>query len=419
MIVMNDPPRKRPRLGNLDEDGEYMWHQRRMDRIARLRQCLHAADGEAFQPTAWGVTVAHRFEDAESNRYADAFAATVRDGEEQEEQALPMALKVLPLATSEARHASTPLSRAALRHSTWTERCALLLCTELVEAACTPSLPCLIRSYSCEGPFSALAEKQKRGQAAVILCNEWARGGNLAQWASKRRRRPAREWHACFFHVFVALYALQKYCALTHHDMHLENILLLNLKDDSDDNAPAPAVTEVSAATETADAPADAPGEGGREGDAAAEPRERYWQYDIDGRTYYVPECLGFVPVLWDFGVAFRPGLCANEAFEHVHPTDEMDRGCSDAMQLLAIVSDMRDAGQISIPSKSWYPYGTLLSWKRWSMRYAIPHVFRRHFGRRPPPGALLLTPTYNLSRPSLRPTSAALQPFFEDTNGS
>src|SRR5690606_37559854 len=120
------------------------------------------------------------------------------------------------------------LSRAALCHSVWTERLALSLCSELVEAQCTPALPCLVRAYWCKAPpFPTLAHKQKVDQCALVLCNEWAQAGTLRQWMLAQRRRPAIQWHACLFHIFAALYALQKYCSLTHHDLHLENVLLL------------------------------------------------------------------------------------------------------------------------------------------------------------------------------------------------
>ena len=35
--------------------------------------------------------------------------------------------------------------------------------------------------------------------------------------------------------MFVALYALQKYCNLTHHDMHLENILLHFIEEEAEE----------------------------------------------------------------------------------------------------------------------------------------------------------------------------------------
>ena len=234
----NHPSLTEPQNGAQNEIEN--WHSRRMALIDRLRCHLASVDDHGdFKTAALGITVNSRFNQADSNRYADAFAATVLvsnsslpkadeeatsprkrkrcdsseeddDGEQKpraEEvprDALQMALKVVPLGVSEDVHRNEPQTPAALRHSVWTERLALLLCTELVAARCTPSLPCLIHCFRCEQPFSPLALKQRANQPAIVLCNELATGGNLQQWAVAKQRRRAREWHACVFHILAA-----------------------------------------------------------------------------------------------------------------------------------------------------------------------------------------------------------------------
>lgn len=420
---LNDYPARTTSSSKTDDRSS--WHRQRCFNIRRLQEHFCWENGEPFDLERFGVTIDYRFGEGDSNKYADAFAATVdttrkpcfceppkkkrrkaaasffvqpqpeavtRKEEEKSDaeagEKISMALKVVPLDMSEACYVNTPMTPGALRYSVWAERLALLLCSELVKASVTPSLPFLIRCYACEQPFSPLAEKQRPFQRAIVLCNELARGGNMLQWAEQKHRRPVREWHACLFHLFAAMYALQKYCGMTHHDLHMENILLMET---------------------------DQSGEESEEQSAAnAQHVEKYWQYSIDDQTYYVPDCLGFVPIIWDFGTVFCPQLCPNEAFAHVHPRDESERKCADASLLLTILGEMRDAGEISIPISSWRPYQTVLSWERFSLRFAIPFLFRRLFGRRPASdSAMLLEPIYDISRPTIRPQDDTLAPYF------
>ena len=170
-------------------------------------------------------------------------------------------------------------------------------------------------------------------------------------------------------------YALQKYCALTHHDLHLENILLLETQTNNTES-------------------------------------QRYWQYIIDSKRYYVPDCLGFVPVIWDFGIANRPEMCTNESFTHVHPIEENDRVCADVMHFLSILKEMRDLGEISIPDTSWSRYATLLRKKTFSLALAIPFLFERQFLRKPPADAVQMSQRM-ISMRSIAPSDHSLATFF------
>ena len=69
----------------------------------------------------------------------------------------------------------------------------------------------------------------------------------------------------CLFQIAAGLYSLEKFYDLTHNDLHFGNILVHEVK----------------------------PG--------------GFWHYKIDGANYYVPN-MGYLFVLWDFGMAHIPG---------------------------------------------------------------------------------------------------------------
>ena len=72
-------------------------------------------------------------------------------------------------------------------------------------------------------------------------------------------------WINAYLQIFSALYALQKYFDISHHDLHWGNVLVHEI------------------------------------------PAGGFWRYTIDGKVYDVPN-LGFLFTLWDFGYARIPG---------------------------------------------------------------------------------------------------------------
>lgn len=438
---IHDFQRDREDLAKRDDD-DNSWFARRIQRLRRLRQLLPEHDDGSFDPDDFGMKIDFRFGDCDSNRYADAFAVSVdparcrRDEKERNKKLrkraennvskntlittttttsttkicketckkIRMALKVIPLIDAEACYMNSPFTFAALRHSAWTEYLAMMLCAELVDAHRTPSLPYLIRKYSCSQSFSSLAERQRTYQPAIVLCNELATGGNLLQWADRKKRQTSTEWHACLFHLFVAMYALQRHCALTHHDLHLENVLLMRTDEDDGEEDDGERVERDDESAKKEE----------RREEKEKREKKRFWQYCVDDQLYFVPDC-GFLPVLWDFGIAYRPEVCENVAFSHVHPQDENDRNCSDASQLLTILAEMREDGEISIPSSTWKHYDEILSWQTFSMRYAIPFAFGRLFTRKPPAEATLLEPVFTCGVNDSRivPSNDKIREFF------
>lgn len=164
-----------------------------------------------------------------------------------------------------------PFSKIALKESLFVELLCLRLCNRLVEEKITPNLPLYVNYFICNNcVFENKELKSLDGSPCIILINELATEGDIKTW-SESPRSPA-EWYNAYFQIFNALYALQKYFNLTHHDLHWGNILVHKV------------------------------------------PPGGFWRYVIDGHTYDVPN-LGWLFVLWDFGVATIPGKAENVGY--------------------------------------------------------------------------------------------------------
>lgn len=257
----------------------------------------------------------------------------------------------------------------------------------------------------------------ERRSRALLLFSEIAGAGTLHAYAKKHARRRRRSkvwshlalrrnrgartaapWHAIIMHTMCALYALQKYCNVTHHDLHLENVLLVPLRTYARLNANV----------------------------------DYWWSYRIDGRHYYVPaRATDVVPILWDFGAAFAPGHIPNNDFEHgtatgCDATDALLRSSADYMALLELLEEMH-----LMSDEQWQPYAELLqptagesdddtsdsSESPFAMygysvplRDAIPHLFAERYAAPPPDlararwlGRLDLDQRLALNRPALQ----------------
>ena len=97
----------------------------------------------------------------------------------------------------------------------------------------------------------------------VILINEFADNKSLKNWLQKHSLLP-NELFNMFFQVFAGLYTLQKYFDITHHDLHMGNILVQSIPIDE---------------------------------------KDPFLYYEIDGTNYKIPN-IGFLFIIWDFGYA-------------------------------------------------------------------------------------------------------------------
>lgn len=147
--------------------------------------------------------------------------------------------------------------------SAWTEMVIYKLCTLLVFVKVAPNLPITFRYYNC--PNCRLTINPQKNQQCVISINEMGEG-DLKMFIEKKSNIWTYDLvENCIFQIIAGLYALKKFFNLEHNDLHWGNVLVHVVK----------------------------PG--------------GYWEYTIDGNVYNVPN-LGYIFVLWDFGMSNIPG---------------------------------------------------------------------------------------------------------------
>lgn len=216
----------------------------------------------------------------------------------------------------------------------------------------------LFSEIASAGTLNAYVEMHTRRR----LRRPWHRLGERI--SSVRAQRSAAPWHALIMHTMCSLRALQKYFDVTHHDLHLENVLLVPLR------------TYMHRA-----------------------PRGRscWWSYRIDGRNYYVPaRAADVVPLLWDFGSAFAPDRVPNADFDHGlasgdQQTDQTLRCSTDYMSLLQLLDEAP-----LMSAAEWKPYAELLHevddddcpffmvGHAMPLRDALPHLFGDRYSQPP-----------------------------------
>lgn len=178
-----------------------------------------------------------------------------------------ISVKLIPIKPEEIPFAKDHrTNKEAYKHTLWAELLFMHLCSYVVKQAKIPNLP-MTYAYMlcgrCQYQNPHLNNILPPNTPCLILLNEFARGGDFAMWLKKSRS--ISEWSMAYFQIFTALYFLQKFFNITHHDLHWGNVLV----------HPAP--------------------------------RGGYSAYKIDNNVYYIPN-IGYTFVLWDFGYARRPG---------------------------------------------------------------------------------------------------------------
>src|SRR6478609_264078 len=201
----------------------------------------------------------------------------------------------------------SPYSRTALHESLFVELLCLKFCNFLVEAKVTPNLPLYVNYFICNScVFQNKELKTLDGEPCIILINELATEGDIKTW-SEKPRSPA-EWYNAFFQIFNALDALQKYFNLTHHDLHWGNVLVQKV------------------------------------------PKGGFWRYNIDGNVYDVPN-LGWLFIIWDFGVATIPGKMDNSGYAHHYRSPaETPRLLADYHKIISIAQWRENDDVVNFP---------------------------------------------------------------------
>lgn len=151
-------------------------------------------------------------------------------------------------------------------NSAWAELAAYMLGSILVMARICNNLPFTYKYTLCKNcHFNSSKVRGNRNKPCILVVNEFAEG-DLHHYLKQPRRWSLPLIHNCVFQIAAGLYSMEKYFrGMTHNDLHYGNVLVHEVK----------------------------PG--------------GYWEYKIDGKRYYVPN-LGYVFVLWDFGMIHVPG---------------------------------------------------------------------------------------------------------------
>ena len=188
-----------------------------------------------------------------------------QDGCECTENPDYLAVKKIPLSKEDYSYADDPTGPQAMRSELWAELLVMKLCDALVDNNVTPNVPVYVNYFICDSCsyVNEDLQQERGGEPCVILINELATAGDISKWSEIPRTDD--EWINAYFQIFSALYALQKYFDITHHDLHWGNVLVHEVE------------------------------------------RGGFWRYTIDGKVYDVPN-MGWLFTLWDFGYARIPG---------------------------------------------------------------------------------------------------------------
>lgn len=164
-------------------------------------------------------------------------------------------------------------SKEARSRSLWIELLVMEVCNVIVKEGICPNLPISYGHYICDSCVFA----KKKDNNCILHMSELADLGDGNEFFSKHYTKYTSEYGYeevlayILFQIYTALYSLQKYFNITHHDLHAGNILFKSTIDSQDE----------------------------------------YIMYTIDGNNYYVKN-LGFIVVLWDFGFAMAPNRLFN-----------------------------------------------------------------------------------------------------------
>ncbi len=195
-----------------------------------------------------------------SGEYGEAYQAVLFG------KSYRLAIKKVAL-SSEDQGVSYTQRQLSSGRSAWAELAAYMLGSVLVMARICNNLPFTYKYTLCKScHFNSKKVKEKnRNKPCILVINEFAEG-DLHHYLKQKNRWSLPLIHNCVFQIAAGLYAMEKYFrGMTHNDLHYGNVLVHEIK----------------------------PG--------------GYWEYKIDGKRYYVPN-LGYVFVLWDFGMIHVPG---------------------------------------------------------------------------------------------------------------
>lgn len=171
-----------------------------------------------------------------------------------------LAVKTSLLNHQDLPFVQAPFSGAALKKEPFIELAASTLANQLVFQKICPNF---VVNYHWEIVTDCNKKRSlSRQKHCMLQYNEYVDGGTFHAWSKKKRTSDV--WYNAFFQIMAGLHALRRYFNLSHTDLHSNNILVKRI------------------------------------------PAGGYWEYDIEGVRYYVPN-LGYMFMISDFGRALIP----------------------------------------------------------------------------------------------------------------
>lgn len=179
-----------------------------------------------------------------------------------------IAIKKIPVSRIDKKYIKTPESYEALNTSlVFSELFFLKITNLLVFKNICPHLPLVYDTYFCENKCT-FENKQAIAhdptiKDCILVVNELA-VGDLHMLLTKIQ--PSIEHlKICFFQIYMGIYCIQKYFNLRHDDLHWGNVLFHKTN------------------------------------------KKGYIRYIVKGHEIVIPN-IGYLMVLWDFGLSYIPG---------------------------------------------------------------------------------------------------------------
>lgn len=137
------------------------------------------------------------------------------------------------------------------------ELTAMFMLKDLITKQVCPNLPLYYDMSMCNDCFFSNTKKPRK---CFAMFSEFALLGDLDSWMKNNTDRTENVVFNALFQIYAGLFSIYKNYNMRHNDLHTGNVLVHKASS------------------------------GG------------YWNYILDDRAYHVP-CLGYVCVLWDFGM--------------------------------------------------------------------------------------------------------------------
>jgi hypothetical protein len=253
-----------------------------------------------------------------------------------------LAVKKIPLFLYELNMIEYHDEEEAMTSDVWIEIMVMKLARYIIRDNICPNFPIYIKYVFCKDCSFKNKDLKKQfknsglqSEYCIMMLNEYASGGDLHNWC--KVNHIDGEFISLFFQIYVALYTMQKYFNMTHHDLHLGNVLVHNVRRES-------------------------------------------INYKIDDKDYIIDNH-GYLFVLWDFGYCRIPEKLESKKWnKENYYTDakhnQTPRLICDYRNFTKLVSVEYNMKPISSEMKIFFTYIEFSANQNTELKHIIPNVF-------------------------------------------